>query len=123
MRTLAPLTVLPWSDPVDATGDDPRSVHAEEWMDRTGFAALWLLRRLADSFDRFSEGSELPVLDAARGLGLDGPDGSCEPFARAVDDLVSSGLARWPVGTNAFAVRRRLPPARGAASPKGTGAS
>ena len=57
------LTVEAWPDPViDELGHDPRSAYVERfWLGVLGPSTVWLLRRLADQFDRQPDGFELDL--------------------------------------------------------------
>ncbi len=50
---------------------DPRSTYVEQyWLPVLGPTATWLLRRIADNFDRAPSGFELDLAETAKALGL-----------------------------------------------------
>lgn len=104
------LVVRPWIDPVvEAVGHEPRSRYVELfWLGVLGPSATWLLRRMVDGLDTFTEGYELDLVETAAALGLTFIPGRHGPFSRALQRCVMFGLA-----SNTFsglAVRRRIPP-------------
>jgi hypothetical protein len=103
--------VEPWVDPViDTVGHDPRSAYVERfWLAVLGPSCAWVMRRLADRFDREPEGFELDLDELSAGLGLGGTAGQQSALVRALDRSRTFGVVR-PVGPSAIAVRRRLPP-------------
>lgn len=109
--TLPPLLVVPWEDPVvDRRGLDPRSTYvARFWLPLLGPTSTWLLRRLADEFDRSPTGFSLDAADAARSIGIGTRGGRRGPFHRSIDRCVRFGLAHH-ADHGILAVRRRLPP-------------
>lgn len=103
------VTIVPWADPlIDNSGHDPRGAYAERyWLSVIGPTAAWIMRRIADEFDRAPDGFELDAAHAARTMGLSYDRGPASPFGRALHRCVMFGLAH-PF-TGGFAVRRRLP--------------
>ncbi len=108
---LPPLLVVPWEDPVvDQRGVDPRSTYVETfWLPLLGPTSTWLLRRLADEFDRSPTGFSLDAADAARSIGIGTRGGQRGPFHRSIDRCVRFGMAHH-AEHGILAVRRRLPP-------------
>lgn len=103
------LIVLPWHDEVtDRVGFDPRSAYVEQfWLGILGPSTVWLLRRVAQGFDNFPNGFEMPIRETAGALGL-ASGGKHSPFARTVIRCMQFNMAREePFG---IGVRRRLPP-------------
>lgn len=103
------VTIRPWSDPVvDARGHDPRSAYVERyWLGVIGPTATWIVRRLADEFDRAPDGFTLDLEHTATTMGLSFQRGVHSPFGRALHRCVMFGLAMPTDG--GFAVRRRFP--------------
>lgn len=108
---LSTLAVEPWPDPViDALGHDPRSAYVERfWLGVLGPSTTWLLRRIADGFDRHPEGFDMDLAETASALGLGGRGGRHSPFTRAVGRCCRFDLAELR-GESGLAVRRRVPP-------------
>ena len=105
------IRVRPWADPViDTLGHDPRSLYVETyWLPTLGPSTLLLLRRLAACFDAHPDGSELPVAETSRALGLGAREGRTSPLWRSFHRLVQFDLAREE-GEDTLAVRRSVPP-------------
>jgi hypothetical protein len=100
--------VMPWVDPNDGDGYDPRSPYVEQfWLGLLGPTTTFLLRLLVDRLDEAPDGYELDVAQTATALGLTsmGPNG---PFARAFSRCVQFGLAQ--PHSHGLLVRRRVPP-------------
>src|SRR5699024_11829380 len=81
------LAVTAWVDPVvDKLGHDPRSAYAERfWLPILGPSTYLLLRQLVSGLDGSPDGYEMPLLDAARSLGLGHRGGRNDPFLRAMN--------------------------------------
>jgi hypothetical protein len=105
------LNVEAWPDPViDELGHDPRSAYVERfWLGVLGPSTVWLLRRLADQFDRQPDGFVLDLPETARALGVGMRGGRHSPFMRSVERVCRFGAGRWQSPTE-LAVRRKLPP-------------
>jgi hypothetical protein len=105
------LRVEPWLDPViDQRGYDPRSEYTEWfWLAVLGPSTVWLLRRVAATFDHRPDGFDLEVLECAAALGLTGGAGQNATFLRTVRRACQFQLARR-VDAGTVQVRRYLPP-------------
>ena len=105
----SPAMIRPWVDPiVDARGHDPRSAYVERyWLGVIGPTATWIMRRLADEFDRAPSGFSLDLEHTASTMGLSFSKGHNSPFGKALHRCVMFGLAQ-PL-SDGFAVRRRFP--------------
>jgi hypothetical protein len=105
------LRVEPWLDAViDARGYDPRSEYAEWfWLSVVGPSTIWLLRRLAATFDHRPEGFDLEVDECAAALGLTGGSGQHATFLRTLRRACQFQLARR-IDRTTVQVRRRVPP-------------
>src|SRR4051794_22153202 len=59
--------IVPWIDRlIDPLGHDPRSLYVEQfWLGILGPSTTWLLRRLADRFQRDPDGFDLALEDTA----------------------------------------------------------
>ena len=110
-RTLPPLLVVAWRDPVvDALGFDPRSTYVERfWLPMLGPTSTWLLRRLAAEFDRQPDGFSIDAADCARSIGIGNRGGHNGPFHRSIERCIRFGLARQEEH-GIIAVRTRIPP-------------
>jgi hypothetical protein len=106
------LHVVPWRDPIiDRLGHDPRSAYVETfWLGVLGPSATWLLRRLAGWLEATPDGLTVDLDELAAALGLGGRSGRHVPLLRALDRLVSFGMARTMPSGPELAVRRSLPP-------------
>jgi hypothetical protein len=104
------LQVEPWADPlIDELGFDLRSHYVERfWLGILGPSTTFLLRRVAEGFDRHPDGFELDLADTAGGLGLAARGGRNSPFMRSLVRTTKFGLAR--LHGERFQVRRRVPP-------------
>lgn len=109
--TVDSVHVIAWPDPViDATGFEPRSWYVEQfWLSVIGPTSTWLVRRLAAGLDARPGGFELPLIEAARALGVGTRNGNHSPLRRAMARCVRFELASTPAG-GVLAVRRRIPP-------------
>ena len=107
----ATIVVKPWPDPViDVLGHDPRSWYVETfWLPTLGPTCVLLMRHLADRFDRFPDGLQLPVSDTAQALGLGAGAGASSPLVRSLIRLTQFDLA-LDSAPGVVAVRRHLPP-------------
>ena len=105
----SPAMIRPWIDPiVDARGHDPRSAYVERyWLGVIGPTATWIMRRVADEFDRAPSGFSLDLEHTASTMGLSFSKGHNSPFGKALHRCVMFGLAQ-PL-SDGFAVRRRFP--------------
>ena len=105
------LRIEPWADPViDERGYDPRSEYAEWfWLAVVGPSSIWLLRRIAATFDHRPDGFDLEVAECAAALGLTGGAGQHATFLRTVRRMCQFHLARR-IDRDTVQVRRRLPP-------------
>jgi hypothetical protein len=95
---------------VDAVGLDPRSRYVELfWLPVLGPSATWVLRRLVDHLASDPDGVDLDRRDAAREVGIGGPQSRHAPFDRALRRCARYGMVRLDEpGT--VAVRRRVAP-------------
>lgn len=107
----ATIRLVPWPDPVlDVLGHDPRSWYAETfWLPTLGPTALLLLRHVADRFDAFPDGLDVPVAETAAALGLGPRDGASTPIMRTLTRLQQFELVHRRADDE-IAVRRLLPP-------------
>jgi hypothetical protein len=105
------LRVEPWIDAViDERGYDPRSDYAEWfWLSVVGPSTIWLLRRLAATFDHRPDGFDLEVAECAAALGLTGGTGQHSTFLRTLRRACQFQLARR-IDQRTVQVRRRVPP-------------
>jgi hypothetical protein len=105
------LRIEPWLDVViDRRGHDPRSDYTEWfWLAIAGPSTIWLLRRIAATFDHRPEGFDLEVPECAAALGLTGGAGQNATFARTLRRACQFGFARR-IDRGTVQVRRRLPP-------------
>lgn len=110
-RTLPPLLVVAWRDPVvDALGFDPRSTYVERfWLPLLGPTSTWLLRRLAAEFDQQPDGFSIDAADCARSIGIGNRGGQNGPFHRSIERCIRFGVARQEEH-DIIAVRTRIPP-------------
>src|SRR5581483_5669302 len=92
------IRILPWKDPViDTLGHDPRAPYPEKfWLPTLGPTALFLIRHLADRFDREPAGFELALAEVSRCLGLGDRIGRSSTLARSLGRLVQFDLAAYP---------------------------
>ncbi len=104
-----PATIRPWVDPiVDERGHDPRSAYVERyWLGVIGPTATWIMRRIADEFDRQPSGFSLDLDHTATSMGLSFTKGHNSPFGKALHRCVMFGLAQ-PI-SDGLVVRRRFP--------------
>jgi hypothetical protein len=105
------LRVEPWLDPViDQRGYDPRSEYAEWfWLAVLGPSTVWLLRRVAATFDHRPEGFDLEVPECAAALGLTGGAGQNATFLRTLRRACQFHLVRR-MDAETVQFRRYLPP-------------
>ena len=100
--------VVPWDDPVDVSGFDPRSRYAELfWLPVIGPSGAWLLRRLADELELSPEGVWLDAGEVARAIGIGGREGRRSTLDHALERCGRFGCVRR-AGAGTVAVRRRL---------------
>ena len=105
------LHIEPWPDAViDQRGYDPRSDYTEWfWLAVVGPSTIWLLRRIAATFDHRPEGFDLEVPECAAALGLTGGAGNNATFVRTLRRTCQFHLARR-IDQHTVQVRRNLPP-------------
>ncbi|MDE0801922.1 MAG: hypothetical protein OSA99_01240 [Acidimicrobiales bacterium] len=110
-RTLPPLLVMAWRDPVvDTLGFDPRSTYVERfWLPLLGPTSTWLLRRLASEFDDQPDGFSIDAADCARSIGIGNRGGQNGPFHRSIERCIRFGVARQE-DHGIIAVRTKIPP-------------
>jgi hypothetical protein len=104
------LTIQPWPDPViDQVGHDPRSAYVEQfWLGVLGPSTIWLMRRIANRFERAPEGFELDPIETGGALGLAARGGPQSPVRKSLDRGCTFGIAR--LDGPSYLVRRKLPP-------------
>lgn len=107
---LRSLLVVPWHEPiVGRLGFDPRDEYVERfWLPLLGPTSTWLLRRLADEFDRQPDGFSLDAVSCARSIGVGSRGGRGNPFRKAVDRCIRYGLFREEEH-DILGVRTRIP--------------
>jgi hypothetical protein len=105
------LRIEPWLDAViDQRGYDPRSEYTEWfWLAVVGPSTIWLLRRIAATFDHRPEGFDLEVPECAAALGLTGGAGQNATFLRTLRRTCQFHFARR-IDQHTVQVRRNLPP-------------
>jgi hypothetical protein len=105
------LRLVPWEDPLaDVLGYDTRSWYVEHfWLAVVGPTGTWLLRRIAEGFERHPEGFDIDLKETARALGLGDSTGRNSPIGRTIHRFCRFEIAR-PQSPSTLAVRRRLPP-------------
>jgi hypothetical protein len=105
------IRIEPWPDPViDERGHDPRSEYTEWfWLAVVGPSTVWLLRRIAATFDHRPDGFELEVAECAAALGLTGGAGQNATFLRTLRRAIQFHLAQR-IDDHTIQVRRHLPP-------------
>jgi hypothetical protein len=105
------LRIEPWPDAViDQRGHDPRSEYTEWfWLAVLGPSTVWLLRRIAATFDHRPDGFDLEVPECAAALGLTGGAGQNATFIRTLRRACQFHLARR-IDQHTVQVRRNLPP-------------
>lgn len=107
------LPIVPWYDElIQNYGHDIRGPYVEHfWLPTLGPTATWILRRCADVFDVFPQGTTIDLEDMAATLGLSFVAGKHSPFVRSLQRCVMFGFAQ---PTNAIAgglaMRRVAPP-------------
>lgn len=109
--TPATIRVVPWHDDVvDRLGHDPRSKYVETyWLGVLGPTTTWLLRRVADGFDRSPDGFDLDTTATANAMGIGMRQGRHSPFMRAIDRACQFHVAR-KAPEDTLQIRRRIPP-------------
>jgi hypothetical protein len=105
------LHVEPWLDPIiDQRGYDPRSEYTEWfWLAVLGPSTVWLLRRVAATFDHRPDGFDLEIPECAAALGLTGGAGQNATFIRTLRRACQFQLVRR-MDAATVEVRRYLPP-------------
>ncbi len=105
------LFVKPWLDPiVDSLGFDPRSSYVEHfWLPILGPSCIFLLRRMAWSFDLEEGTQEMSLGDMSYEIGLGSPKGFGNSITRTLNRSIQFGMAKlMPNGV--LAIRRSMPP-------------
>ncbi|MSO59843.1 MAG: hypothetical protein EXQ63_05915 [Ilumatobacteraceae bacterium] len=107
------LHIVPWRDElVESLGHEIRGPYVEHfWLPTLGPTATWILRRCADLFDAFPQGTTIELADMAATLGLSFVTGRHSPFVRSLQRCVMFGFAQpTHAHANGLAVRRAAPP-------------
>jgi len=113
IHLLVPTDVIafrPWTDAlIDSIGHDVRSTYVERfWLAPLGPAAVLILRRTADEFDRHPDGFEVPVGNFAQWMGFHFHPGRHSVLFHTIRRLTRFGTAKVE-GGHTLAVRRFLP--------------
>ena len=108
---LGGIQISAWIDPIiESLGFDPRSSYVEHfWLPILGPSCIFLLRRLAYTFDLDTATQEVSLRDISFEIGLGSPKGFGNSITKTLNRCIQFDMAKLqPNGT--LSVRRSLPP-------------
>lgn len=105
------ISISAWIDPlIESMGFDPRSSYVEHfWLPILGPSCIFLLRRLAYTFDAYPGTQEVSLKDVSYEIGLGSPKGFGNSITKTLNRCIQFDMAKLlPSGT--LSVRRSIPP-------------